>query len=168
MREIKYTDFSEILLETDIHVASYQFSKIFSSVLDNHAPRKIFQNRKNYAPYLSDSLKQEMLKRNKLKQQSVFSSDPEKLQEYKILRNRIKSKLKTEKATYYNKKLSENLKDVNLLWKTSYQILGQCKDLSPKQIVYNETLISSPSQLAESFNEIFCNRILTGSLSNFG
>ena len=92
-------------------MASAQFSKIFFSVLNNHAPLKIFQNRKNYAQYLSPSLKQEMQLRNKLKQQSIYSSDPGKLHEYKILRNRIKSKLKNEKTAYYTKKLSESLND---------------------------------------------------------
>ena len=109
-------------METDLNVATAQFSKIFSSVLNNHAPLKIFQNRKNYAPYLSDSLKQEMSMRNKLKQESIYSNDPGKLREYKILRNRIKSKLKNEKTVYYTKKLSESVNDVNMLWKTSYQI----------------------------------------------
>ena len=146
-------------METDLNVASAQFSKIFSSVLNNHAPLKIFQNRKNYAPYLSDTLKQEMSVRNKLKQQSIYSSDPGKLREYKILRNRIKSKLKNEKTAYYNKKLSECLNDANMLWKTSYQILGQNRDLSPKQIVYDGNLISSPLQLAEAFNKIFCDKV---------
>ena len=49
---------------------------------------KIFQNRKNYVPYLSEKLKDEMAKRNELKQQSLLNNDPEKLIQYKILRNR--------------------------------------------------------------------------------
>ena len=48
LREIRYTDFSEVIAETDIHLAATKFSNIFSSVLNNHAPVKFFQNRKNY------------------------------------------------------------------------------------------------------------------------
>ena len=81
LREIKYTDFSEVAAEADINLAETKFSKIFSSVLNNHAPIKIFQNRKNYVPYFSDSLKQDMAIRNELKQQSLSSDDPDKLQQ---------------------------------------------------------------------------------------
>ena len=62
-------------------------------------------------------------------------------------------------TAYYTKKLSESLNDANMLWKTSYQILGQNKDLSPKQIIDNGNLISSPLQLAEAFNKIFCGKV---------
>ena len=37
--------------------------------------------------------------------------------------------------------------------------IGQNKDLSPKQIVYDGNLISSPLQLAEAFNKIFCDKV---------
>ena len=107
LREITFTDFSEVLRETDIHLAADKFSKIFSSVLNNHAPLKIFQNRKNYAPYLSDTIKKEMSLRNEFKQQSLHSNDPGILVEYKILRNRIRAKLRKEKSEYYSKKLAD-------------------------------------------------------------
>ena len=100
-----------------------------------------------------------MLIRNDLKQQSLYSNDPEKLHEYKLIRNRIRSKLKKEKFDYYSKKLVENGNNTKELWKTSYQILGKCKDSSPKQIVYNGSLISSPELLAETFNDIFIKKV---------
>ena len=134
-------------------------SNIFTTVLDNHAPTKIVQNRKNHAPYLSDDLKQEMISRNDLKQQSILSNDPEILLKYKILRNRIKSKLKKEKDDYYTKKLLESKNDIKQLWKTSYQILGQSQDLSPKQLIYKDHYISSPQLMAEVFNEMFINKV---------
>ena len=159
LREIKYTDFEEVIQETEVDLAAAKFSKIFSSVLNNHAPIKIFQNRKNYVPYLSDSIKEEMKLRNALKQQSLFSNDPSKLQEYKMLRNRVKSKLKNEKFNFYTEKLSENQGNVKQLWRTSYQMLGQSKDFSPKKILYNNSIITFPSHLAEAFNEIFVSKV---------
>ena len=45
------------------------------------------------------------------------------------------------------------------IWKTSYQILGQNKDGSPKQIICNGSLISSPTLLAEAFNYIFVAKV---------
>lgn len=100
-----------------------------------------------------------MISRNDLKQQSILSNDPEILLKYKILRNRIKSKLKKEKDDYYTKRLLESNNDIKQLWKTSYHILGQSQDLSPKQLIYKDHYISSPQLMAEGFNEMFINRI---------
>ena len=52
IREIQYTDFSSVTNEYDINTAAEAFSTIFNNVFNNHAPIKIFQNRKNYAPWL--------------------------------------------------------------------------------------------------------------------
>ena len=60
IREIKYTDFRPVLEEDDVDKASELFSDIFKSVLDNHAPTKVFQTRKNYAPWLSEATKKEI------------------------------------------------------------------------------------------------------------
>ena len=38
----------------DVNEAAKIFQELFSCILDFHAPRKIFQTRKNYVPYLSD------------------------------------------------------------------------------------------------------------------
>ena len=160
LREMKYTDFSSVLLERNLHQAASKFSEIFKSVLDNHAPVKIFQTRKNYAPYLSESLKEDMIKRNKLKQESLNSNDPATLKSYKMLRNRIKAQLQNEKSNYFQKKFADGEgHSVKQIWDTSYQILGQNKDLSPKQIFYQGSLISSPNLLAEAFNEIFIAKV---------
>ena len=160
LREMKYTDFSSVLLERNLHQAASKFSDIFKSVLDNHAPIKIFQTRKNYAPYLSEALKEDMVKRNKLKQESLTSNDPAVLKSYKMLRNRIKAQLKNEKYNYYQKKFAESEgQSIKQIWNTSYQILGQNKDLSPKQIIYQGSLTSSPNLLAEAFNEIFKGKV---------
>ena len=100
-----------------------------------------------------------MKKRNDLKQQSIVSNDSSKLLEYKMLRNQIRSKLRKEKDEYYAKKIFECHNDVKQLWRTSYQILGQSQDLSPKHLIYNDSYISSPQLLAESFNDIFINKV---------
>ena len=159
LQEIKYSDFSPVLLERNVSQAASKFSEIFSSILENHAPLKVFQMRKNYAPWLSDSLKGEINKRNELKSLSSSSNNPETLIEYKTLRNRIRAKVKNEEPDYYKKKYDDCGNDSKSVWNTSYEILGQNKDVSPKQICYQGELISSPLQLAEAFNEIFLMKV---------
>ena len=98
LREVKFTSFDSVLEEADPSKAAEELSKIFGKILDNHAPVKIFQTRKHYAPWLSDEIKEMIVKRNQLKVESIVSSDPETQKELKRLRNRIKTLLKTEKV----------------------------------------------------------------------
>ena len=52
LREIRFTNFDEILDEDDEENAAKLFSTIFRAILDNHAPVKVFQTRTHYAPWL--------------------------------------------------------------------------------------------------------------------
>ena len=127
LREVKYTDFRPVLQENDADKASELFSIIFRSILDNHAPIKVFQTRKNYAPWLSDATKEEMKERNLLKEESVATDDPEVLKKYKNLRNSIKAKLPKEELNYYANKLKD--KDITIkevLIKTKIYPLNSC------------------------------------------
>ena len=69
--EIRNTNFDEILNSTDSNEAAQLFSKIFGQILDNHAPIKVFQSRKNYAPWLSDVTKEDIKTRNELKKRKL-------------------------------------------------------------------------------------------------
>ena len=101
-----------------------------------------------------------MEKRNKLKEESTQSDDPELLKQYKILRNQIKSHLENnEKTEYFKTKFNEDSTDSGKAWKTAYKYLGKTQDLSPKHINLDGKRISSPKLLAESFNDIFPNKV---------
>ena len=154
--------------ETDENEAAKKFCSIFRSILDNHAPIKVFQTRKNYAPWVSTETKSLIEERDKLKEESTQSDDPEVLKRYKILRNKIKSRLENhEKKEYYKNKFSEANTYSGKAWKTAYQFLGKTQDLSPKHINSNGKRISAPKLLAEAFNSIFLNKVknLVSSLS---
>ena len=138
IREVKYTDFEPVMEETDENEAAKKFCSIFRSILDNHAPIKVFQTRKNYAPWVSTETKSLIEERDKLKEESTQSDDPEVLKRYKILRNKIKSRLENhEKKEYYKNKFSEANTDSGKSWKTAYQFLDKTQVLSPKHINSN-------------------------------
>jgi hypothetical protein len=149
LQDVNSTDFSKVLEENDADVASEHFSKIFGSILDDHAPMKIFQTRKNYAPWLSDAMKEEIKERNSLKDESAKSDDPEVLRKYKLLRNSIKARLPAEELNYYSSKFRQEDITIKEVWSTAYEILDQNKDLSPKQLYVGDERISSPQKLSK-------------------
>ena len=127
-------------------------------MLDNHAPMKVFQTRRNYNPWLSDDTKVLIKQREELKEQAAQDGKQETFNEYKKLRNRIKKILKKEEPKYYENKFDElvNIRDV---WRTVDSVLGSSRDMSPSQITVNGELISNPKKMAEIFNDTFRNKI---------
>ena len=61
------TDFTEVLICHDIDKAVAILTEKFKQVLDRHAPRVIFQQRKNFAPWLTGSTLEMMKERDALK-----------------------------------------------------------------------------------------------------
>ena len=157
--EVMYTDFSPVTMSQNIEEAASLFSDIFSSVLNNHAPLRNFQSHQNYAPWLSEELKRKITKRNDLKRYSLFTRDPEVFNKYKILRNQIKNEVKNEKLTYYKSRLSSGNVTSRQVWNTAFEILANRKDLSPRQLVTDNGLISSPQEMAGAFNQVFLSKV---------
>ena len=81
------------------------------------------------------------------------------LKKYKLLRNSIKAKLPAEELNYYGNKLKSKDTTIKEVWSTAYEILGQNKDLSPKQLIDGDKVISSPQKLADAFNSMFLNQV---------
>ena len=158
---MKFTDFEEVL-KTDVpEEATEAFTRIFSKIIDNHAPIKVFLTRNNYAPWLSEETKALMKERNQFKLASKTSNDVEILKAYKKLRNQIKAISKKEEESYYVKEYDDagERNDSRKMWGLSYEILGSKKNLSPSQLLIDRKLCSNPKLMAEEFNKIFINKV---------
>jgi hypothetical protein len=55
----------------DVDEAAKMFQDVFCTILDKHAPVKIFQVRNNYVPYLSEDMKRLMVERDALKEEAT-------------------------------------------------------------------------------------------------
>ena len=78
-------DFSKVLKTSDLEVAVHEFTKVYNEILDYHAPVKVIQHHKNYLPYMTSEIKDQISYRNKLKKLWISSRDPDILSEYKDL-----------------------------------------------------------------------------------
>ena len=159
LNEIKSTNFDSVLSSEDPDTASATFEEIFKNILDKYAPIKIFQTRKNYAPWLSDETKKMIDKRNELKMLCKSSHDLQIIKDYKSLRNKIKSLLKNEKSKYYQEKFSNPEITTKQVWKTTYEFLGNVSDKSPTNLHINNENCTSPEIIANTINETFSNKV---------
>ena len=161
IREVKFTNFEEVLKTEVPEEATEIFTRIFTSIINNHAPMKIFLTRNNYAPWLSEETKRIMKERDRLKSESKESNDINVLKKYRKLRNQIKEINKKEEKEFYMKEFEDagDRNDSRKMWGLSYDILGSKKNLSPNQLIIDGNLCSNPKLIAEEFNKIFINKV---------
>ena len=108
--------FDTVLSSTDPNIAAAHFSGIFSSILNKHAPLKIFQVRNNYVPWISEETGQAIRQRDKLKQEALSENYLNKLNDYKALRNKIKNQLPKDEENYYKNKFYSKEASVGSVW----------------------------------------------------
>ena len=110
------------------------FQNIFNSVLDKHAPIKVFQIRKNYVPFLSKETKLLMKERDILKTEATKTNDPVLLEEYRIKRNIVKDNVKLDRENYSMRKFDTKYTSSKNMWKSVKDLLGLNKNLSPTKL----------------------------------
>ena len=153
--------FCEMHNTEDINIAGDIFTKVFTEVLDKHAPIKTIQNRTNYVPYITDDIKALMKERNKLKIEATKTGSSQIFNNYKIKRNLVTTKLKDAKTKYYKSKFSENNLSPRELWSNVKTVLGNVRSQFPPQILLDNKLLSKPIEMATGMNEYFIKKIAT-------
>ena len=71
-----------------------------SKVLNEMAPVKKIQCRAKYAPWISDSTKKKIKKRNAAQKRALDTNDNNDWEQYRRLRNSINNILKSEKRSW--------------------------------------------------------------------
>ena len=147
----------------DLDIAAKLFEDDFRSILDRHAPIKVFQMRKNYSPYLTTETKLLMEERNVIKEEMTKNGDTELARELKVLNKAIAKAVKQDEKDYYKNGLEDKF-DTSKAWKIAKELIGTTKNLGPtaiKKISENGEVetIRNPQKLAAMFNEFFRNKV---------
>ena len=104
LRDIYNSDINHtVTYHQTIEEASEVFEKEFKAILDKHAPVKIFQMRKNYAPFVSEDTKKIMEARDSWKKIAVKFGYKGAQKTARKLGKEIKKALKSDKKEYFQK-----------------------------------------------------------------
>ena len=113
---------------TTVDEAVRLFTERVCGILDRNdmAPVKTFQQRRQYAPWLSAETKSLMEERDKAMKRARVTKTPEDIEKASMIRKRCTRILRTEKHRYLKGKLDkcENEKDVSGIWKNVRSFLG--------------------------------------------
>ena len=99
------------------------FQEVFESIFDLHAPLRRKRVRSEFAPWLTPSLRNLMLERDRLKVQAEKS--PEMWSAYKRKRNQVTNEMRISIRDYYHGLIEENIGDPKKMWRTINKVLDK-------------------------------------------
>ena len=89
LTKIRAISWLDIYLSEDLETATDLFTKRITEILDEMAPIKTYQTRKQYAPWLSADIKKEMKARDEAQRVAQESRISEDWKKFKKLRNAV-------------------------------------------------------------------------------
>ena len=173
LQDLSQIDWSEVLVCSDLDLATEIFTRKLKSVLDVHAPWVQFQQRKFFCPWLTQETKLMMQQRDQLKQRAKdlakrdissnhVSEEQQKVwKEFKSLRNKINNTKKNEEHNFKKKKISENLENPSATWSTAKSFMDWKSVGTPHQLEVNNVLETKSSRIATIMNDYFIGKVQT-------
>ena len=142
----------------DAECAYSEFAHVISDNFDACCPVVSYKVKKNDIdkPYITTEIK--ALIRQKHKVQRKYSKSPVIYgSEFRAIRNRVKSAIRSAKSQFYKQRLEEGCSDGKKTWNTINSILGRGKTVKlPDKFFINNVWIYDPLTIANKANEYFC------------
>lgn len=161
-------EFQFSVLESQWDTVGYDVDKLAESfvsnlvkALDIHAP---FKEKKNFNSFkikiwFSQDLFNEIIRRDKLYKVAKGSKKEEDWAQYKIIRNQVTARIRSETRHHYEEKIDMNRGDSKSMWKTLKELINGKTNIMPQAIRFEDGIQSSNKLIADSFNYYFLNSI---------
>ena len=170
LEDLSRLNWGEVFASTDVDIATGILTRNLCGVLNIHAPWIQYQQRKFYCPWISKETKELIKQRDMWKQRmknlaivnqnGVASVEQlEAWAQYKLLRNRINNRKKSEEINYKASKMSENLDSASKTWKTAKMFMNWKSTGTPSQIEEDGKLVKKASEIAKIMNHFFIDKV---------
>ena len=169
LAELAEVDWGDVLAMADLDAAVDMFTNQFNFVLNQHAPWIVFQDRKKYIPWLTESTKELMKERDswksKAKELAAASPGQATLEEqeawgrYRKLRNKVNNVKGSEEIKYKRQRVEENIDDAGKVWKLAKKYMNWKVTGSPTQLEDNGVLLTCAWKIAMVMNHFFIDKV---------
>ena len=155
-------DWGDFFETQQIDILNNMFEEFFLSVLNDIAPVKISQRRKNFISWVSDTVKEEMRLRDRLRDKARSSQSREDWTKYKVSRNKCVKLLRESKKHFYQNLYNkiEQETDTKSLYSLSNELINRTDRSSPQQFVVNGTLLRKPSEMANMQMDYYVKKVM--------
>merc|ERR1712059_87903 len=146
----------EIAIVTDdTNVATNALQTTLLNALNELAPMKVIQQKKNRVPYITDKTYKLQNERDKMFKKARATQDMEDWKEYKNKRNEVVKELRKDEKQYKINSLKSKPKDPTSQWKAVKNILNIKPVKPPTKIMDEGEIITDPIKIAEIMNKAY-------------
>ena len=140
----------------DPNIMWKKWKTIFLSIADFHAPETTKKVRSEYAPWITNNIREVMTQRDFLKKKAVKTGSKQFHDAYKRTRNDLNRLIKNTKATYFRNTLNGCEKNPKEMWKTINKLAGKkSKTTLISEIRHDNQNVTKPEEIANSLNAHF-------------
>ena len=140
----------------DINIIVEQWTKMFSLILEKHAPVRNRRVSENFCPLLTKKLKELSVIRDRLKKQAVRFKSDILMEAYRQTRNKVNALNIILKREFFTNQIASQNGDLNSVWKTINMALHKkSKTTQIAALEVDGSLISDSKSIAESMNNFF-------------
>ena len=170
LADLSSINWDEVYRCQGVDQAESTFTRLFQSVLDAHAPWINFQQRKNFAPWLTGKTKELMKHRDEWKlaaqnaaienaTDTATETEVHAWEQYKKLRNKINNFKKQDEKKFKAAKINNSLESPEKTWRTAKEFMNWRQQGPPQQLQLGPLLITKASLIAASMNEYFIEKV---------
>ena len=150
--EVITTDWDGVYEELNPEEAWLKFKTIFVNILDNHAPYKYFNSKKDRQPWVTTEFLEAGNERDEKQKVASQSLDPSDKIEYKRTRNRVTSLKRELKRIFFKNSTDKAGNDQQKLWKALKRFL---QNSSPSNRILNINGETDAEKMACAINDYF-------------
>ena len=151
-KEINYHSFNEIF---------QIFIQSIKNVINKHCPNKLIswkKQRLNKRPWITKGILNSIRKKQKIYKTHFLNGDNESRLLYKKFANKLNKTKFAAKKRFLLQQFDQNKSNPRKTWEVINSLLTKTKSkYSPTRIQVNDNVLDSTSQIAENFNNYFCN-----------
>ena len=142
---------NQILNTDDVDKQVDILTSTFGLCLNSCAPIKTQTITRPPAPWMTEEIKEESKNRNCLRKRFEITKDEATFEQYKKLKNHVRSLIRTAKANHYKCKFTKCKKDKSDIWNLIRDIVP-CKSTATRNVN-----VIDPLESAETLNNFFAN-----------
>ena len=165
--DLSKVDWLEVYQCQDVDTAAEVFTRKFVEVFNHHAPWIIYQQRKNFKPWVTEETKKLIESRNKLKKAAAelaTSGEDQAATEawiaFKKVRNKINNRRKYEEKNFKSEKIKNSLDSPSNTWNAAKNFMEwENSGGPPHQLSIGNKLITKAGLIATEINKFFINKV---------
>lgn len=157
-RDLRSISWQPVVTESDVDTSYEQFFRIFSFILDAHAPLKSI----NVSKYKKSWVNKDVIKLSKIKsrlfKRSVVQPSETSMIQYKNFRNFFTRYKRNKEKAFYNSLFADG--DIKHNWRAINEILNKTKpNISIPKLNYNNATLNDATSICNALNHSFIDTI---------